>query len=42
MHFDASASLAELELSPRPVRESMAEAVAWFRAMGLLPQGPTV
>ena len=42
MHFDASASLAELGLSPRPVRESMAEAVAWFRAVGMLPPDPSV
>ena len=33
MHFDASRSLAELGLTPRPVRESVADAVAWFRAM---------
>ncbi len=34
MHFDASASLEELGLSPRPVRQSIAEAVEWFRASG--------
>ncbi|HUR54194.1 MAG TPA: NAD-dependent epimerase/dehydratase family protein [Gemmataceae bacterium] len=33
MHFDASRSLRELGLTPRPVAESMAEAVAWFKAM---------
>jgi dihydroflavonol-4-reductase len=30
MHFDASRSLAELGLTPRPVGESIAEAVRWF------------
>lgn len=34
MHFDARRSLAELGLSPRPVRQSLAEAAAWFRAIG--------
>jgi dihydroflavonol-4-reductase len=34
MHFDASRSLAELGLTPRPARESIAEAVAWFREVG--------
>jgi len=34
MHFDSSRSLAELGLTPRPVRESIAEAVAWFRQLG--------
>jgi dihydroflavonol-4-reductase len=34
MHFDASASLAELGLTPRPVEQSLADAVAWFRAVG--------
>ena len=32
MHFDASRSLKELGLTPRPVNESIAEAVAWFQA----------
>ncbi len=36
MHFDASRSLAELGIAPRPVRESIAEAVRWFREMGWL------
>jgi dihydroflavonol-4-reductase len=36
MHFDARRSLAELGLRPRPVTESLADAVAWFRAMGWL------
>ena len=39
MHFDTSRSLDELGLRPRPVRESLAEAVAWFRSMGWLSPG---
>jgi dihydroflavonol-4-reductase len=39
MHFDSSASLAELGLRPRPVRTSLREAVAWFREVGWLPRG---
>ena len=34
MHFDASRSLTELGLKPRPVSESIAEALAWFRSRG--------
>lgn len=34
MHFDARRSLAELELYPRPVADTLAETVAWFRAVG--------
>lgn len=34
MHFDPRRSLDELGLEPRPVRDSLAEAVAWFRAVG--------
>jgi dihydroflavonol-4-reductase len=34
MHFDASRSLAELELRPRPVEESLRDAIEWFRAVG--------
>jgi dihydroflavonol-4-reductase len=37
MHFDARRSLDELGLHPRPVATSLADAVAWFRAMGWLP-----
>jgi dihydroflavonol-4-reductase len=37
MHFDASSSLAELGVQPRPVRESLPDQVAWFREMGWLP-----
>jgi len=33
MHFDASRSLAELGITPRPVHESIAEALEWFRAV---------
>jgi dihydroflavonol-4-reductase len=33
MHFDATSSLAELGLEPRPVAESLHDAVDWFRAM---------
>jgi dihydroflavonol-4-reductase len=36
MHFDASKSLAELEIRPRAVGDSIAEAVAWFREVGWL------
>jgi dihydroflavonol-4-reductase len=34
MHFDPSRSLADLGLSPRPVRESLSDAVAWLRQVG--------
>jgi dihydroflavonol-4-reductase len=34
MHFDASASLAELGLRPRPIAESLADAVEWLRNEG--------
>lgn len=37
MRFDASRSLAELDLAPRPVTESLAEAVAWYRQVRWLP-----
>jgi dihydroflavonol-4-reductase len=33
MHFDARRSLEELGLQPRPVAESLADAVAWFHQM---------
>ncbi len=36
MHFDASRSLTELGLTPRPVTESITEAVDWFRAVSWL------
>jgi dihydroflavonol-4-reductase len=38
MHFDASRSLAELGITPRPVRESIAGTVDWFREVGWLPR----
>jgi dihydroflavonol-4-reductase len=34
MHFDASRSLKELGIKPRPASESIAEAVKWFREVG--------
>jgi dihydroflavonol-4-reductase len=34
MHFDASRSLSELGLKPRPVERSLTDAVAWFRSAG--------
>ncbi|OJW23500.1 MAG: epimerase [Planctomycetales bacterium 71-10] len=34
MHFDASRSLRELGLEPRPIRESVEEAVAWLQLPG--------
>jgi dihydroflavonol-4-reductase len=34
MHFDARRSLEELGLRPRPMEQSLADAVAWFRHMG--------
>jgi dihydroflavonol-4-reductase len=34
MHFDASRSLAALDLHPRPIRQSLADAVAWLRQAG--------
>jgi hypothetical protein len=30
MHFDPSRSLAELGLVPRPIRQSLAETIAWL------------
>jgi dihydroflavonol-4-reductase len=37
MHFNARRSLEELQLSPRPVLESLRDALAWFRSVGWLP-----
>lgn len=44
MHFDATRSLGELGLKPRPIRESLADAVGWLRATGQLgdPAGTSV
>jgi dihydroflavonol-4-reductase len=36
MHFDPKRSLDELGLQPRPVRQALADAVAWFRDAGWL------
>jgi hypothetical protein len=32
MHFDARRSLRELDLTPRSIQESLADAVDWLRA----------
>jgi len=40
MHFDARRSLDELKLQPRPVAESLADALAWFRERGWLSTSP--
>lgn len=37
MHFDSRRSLVELGLTPRPIDESLADAVAWLRTEGRLP-----
>ena len=39
MHFDATKSLDELGLVPRPVRRSLADAVAWLRETGRIGAG---
>ena len=42
MSFDAISSLHELELNPRPVRQSLADALAWLRetrAIGFVREG---
>jgi dihydroflavonol-4-reductase len=36
MHFDTRRSLAELGLTCRPISESLANAIAWFQAVGWL------
>src|SRR5262249_4342031 len=36
MHFDPRRSLAELGLTPRPIVQSLTDAVEWFRAVGWL------
>jgi hopanoid-associated sugar epimerase len=38
MHFDTSSTDAELGFHVRPVRESLADAVAWLREVGYLPR----
>ena len=37
MHFDPARSLAALGLTPRPVRDSLADAVAWLQETGQVP-----
>lgn len=39
MHFDARRSLQALALCPRPIMESLADAVSWFHAMDWLQRG---
>jgi dihydroflavonol-4-reductase len=36
MHFDPSRSLAELELRPRPIHDSLIDALTWLRQTGRL------
>jgi dihydroflavonol-4-reductase len=38
MYFDPAASLAELGITPRPLRESAKDAVAWYRQMGWIQE----
>lgn len=38
MHFDPSRSLAELDLHPRPIERSLADAVTWLIQVGRLPE----
>lgn len=40
MHFDPRRSLAELDLHPRPIDESLAETIAWFRQQGWIDVSP--
>ena len=37
MFFSSAKARAELGYAPRPAREAVADAVAWFRAQGMLP-----
>ena len=39
LHFDASRSRTELELCPRSIRDSLADAVRWLQQSGQLPPG---
>jgi dihydroflavonol-4-reductase len=41
LHFDPSRSLAELGLSPRPVRAALIDAVDWLRHTGRIPDAET-
>ena len=38
MQFNAQLTLAELGLRPRPIRQSLADAVSWFETMGWIPR----
>jgi len=38
MRFDNSLALAELGLEPRPLRQSLIDAIAWFQREGLLQE----
>ncbi len=40
MHFDATRSLTELDVTPRPVSQSLADAVEWLRATWQIPPDP--
>jgi len=40
MHFDATGVHAELGVTPRPLAESVADAVAWYREQGWLDSTP--
>jgi dihydroflavonol-4-reductase len=40
MHFDASRSLAALGLEPRPIDQSLADAIDWMRTNRLIPPAP--
>jgi dihydroflavonol-4-reductase len=37
MHFDATRSLAELGVSPRPIAQSLADTIAWLRDTEQIP-----
>jgi dihydroflavonol-4-reductase len=36
MFFSSAKAIAELGFAPRPVRQAIEDAVAWFRANGML------
>ncbi|MDE2574231.1 MAG: NAD-dependent epimerase/dehydratase family protein [Rhodospirillales bacterium] len=38
MFFSSAKAIAELGYAPRPAREAVADAVAWFRAAGMVPR----
>ena len=37
MSFDPRRSLEELDIHPRPIQQSLADTIAWFRQIGWLP-----